>query len=70
MSVATIPQRRTLRPASLAKKLSMGLSTVWLKAKTDPDFPKPFKTSPRITVFFEDEADQYLTACANKSRAA
>lgn len=70
MSVATTPQRRTLRPAPMAQKLSMGLSTMWLKAKTDPAFPKPFKLSPRITVFFEDEADQYLIACANKSRAA
>lgn len=56
------PQGRALRPAALALKLDMGLSTVWLKAKTEPDFPKPVKLSPHITIFFEDDADRYLAA--------
>lgn len=68
MSVAATSQRRTLRPAPSAQKIGMGLSTLWSKAKNDPNFPKPFKLSPRITVFFEDELDQYLTACAAKYR--
>jgi len=65
--MATI-QTRGLRPAETAKKLSIGLSTLWLKAKTDPDFPKPFKLSERTTVFYEHEIDAYLAACAAKTR--
>ena len=64
------PQGRVLRPTQTAKKLQMGLSSIWLKAKTDPAFPKPFKLSPRVTVFYEHELDDYLAACAAKSRFA
>jgi predicted DNA-binding transcriptional regulator AlpA len=46
MSVTTLPQGRCIRPAAAAEKLSIGLSTLWLKAKKDPSFPKPFKTGP------------------------
>ena len=69
MSVAAIP-RRTLRPPKVAEKLSIGLSTMWMRAKNDPTFPKPFKLGPRITVFFEDEIDAYLTALADQARSA
>ncbi len=62
--------RRTLRPAKLAEKLSIGVSTMWDKAKNDPAFPKPFKLSPKITLFWDDEADVYLALCADKSRTA
>jgi len=65
--MATV-QIRGLRPAETAKKLSIGLSTLWLKAKTDPGFPKPFKIAGRTTVFYEHEVDAYLAACAAKSR--
>jgi prophage regulatory protein len=68
MSAAT-PQGRVVRPAKAAEKLAIGLSTLWLKAKNDPDFPKPFKLGPRTTIFFESELDQYLTNCAAKARA-
>ena len=60
--------RRTLRPAGVAAKLGIGLSTVWFKAKHDPDFPKFFKLSPRTTVLFEDELNAYLVAKAAESR--
>lgn len=63
----TIP-RRTLRPAQAAQKLQIGLSSVWWKAKNDPAFPRPFKLSPRTTVFYEHELDDYLAACASHSR--
>jgi prophage regulatory protein len=58
------PGNRTLRPAQAAEKLGIGLSTIWLKAKSDPKFPKPFKISPRTTVFYEQELDAYIAACA------
>jgi prophage regulatory protein len=65
----TVPvQPRTLRPAKAAEKLQIGLSSVWWKVKNDPTFPRPFKLSPRTTVFYEHELDEYLAACAAKSR--
>jgi prophage regulatory protein len=69
MSVS-IPQGRAIRPAQASEKLGIGLSTLWLKAKNDPDFPKPFKLGPRTTIFLEHELDEYLAVCASKSRAA
>lgn len=65
----SIIQYRTLRPAQAAEKLQIGLSSVWWKVKNDPAFPKPFKFSPRTTVFYEHEVDAYMAACAAKSRA-
>jgi predicted DNA-binding transcriptional regulator AlpA len=62
--------RRGIRPTQAAIKCAIALSTLWLKAKTDPDFPKPFKLGPRTTVFFEDELDEYLAKCAAQSRGA
>jgi prophage regulatory protein len=70
MSHVTRDPRKGLRPAPSAQKLGMGLSTLWLKVKTEPNFPKPFKLSPRVTVFYEHELDEYLAACAAKSRTA
>jgi prophage regulatory protein len=69
MSAAT-PQGRAIRPAQASEKLGIGLSTLWLRAKNEPDFPKPVKLGPRTTIFFENELDQYLAACAARSRAA
>ena len=63
-------QGRTLRPSQTAEKMSIGLSSLWLKVKKDPDFPRPFKLSPRTTVFYEHELDEYMSRCAAKSRAA
>ncbi len=68
IQTASALQSRVLRPAQAAKKLAIGLSTFWLKAKTDPNFPKPFKVSERTTVVYESEVDAYLAACAAKSR--
>ena len=68
---AAIPSRRALRPPLAAKKLGIGLSTLWMMAKTDVEaFPQPFRIGPRVTVWFEDELDQYLLSCAAKARAA
>lgn len=59
---------RVVRPAEAATRLGIGLSTLWLKTGTDPDFPRPFKTGPRTTVFYEHELDAYLARCAARSR--
>lgn len=64
MSAANIATPRGLRPAKAAEKLGIGLSTLWLRAKNEPNFPKPFKIGPRITLFLEQELDAYLATCA------
>lgn len=53
-----------LRPAKAAAKLGIGLSTVWHRAKHEPNFPKPRKLGPRVTVFIEHELDAYILSCA------
>lgn len=63
------PSSRALRPAMAAQKLGIGLSTLWAKAKNQPDFPKPVKTGPRTTIFLEQELDAYLASCAAARKA-
>ncbi len=69
MSVATITSRRAISMPQMAQKINAGLSTTWLLARTDPDFPKLFKVGPRMTRLFEDEADAYLNKLAAKTRS-
>jgi prophage regulatory protein len=57
-----------LRASEVAKKLSIAVSTVWLKARTDPEFPKPIKLYFRVTVFLEPEVDAYIISCALRQR--
>ena len=49
-----------LRPSQSAHHISVGLSSLWRKSKTDPDFPKPIKLGPMTTVFKRSELDQYV----------
>ncbi len=56
---------RVLRIAEVAKKLSIGKSTIydWLSIDSpryDPDFPKPIKLGPRTTGWLSTEIDQWL----------
>jgi prophage regulatory protein len=67
---AVAPRSRGLRPAQAAEKLAIGVSTLYLKAKNDPDFPKPVKLGPRTTIFLENELDEYIATCAAKSAVA
>ena len=57
-----------LRPADVAKKLSIGVSTIWLRLKTDPRFPRPIKLGARTTLFSERELDEYLSQFVEKAR--
>jgi prophage regulatory protein len=61
---------RALRPADAAAKLGIGVSTLWLRVKSDPSFPRPFKLSERTTVFYERELDAFLAARAAQREAA
>lgn len=56
---------RALRPAAAAQKLGIAVSTLWLKARKETDFPHPVKIGPRTTIFMERELDAWL-----ESRAA
>lgn len=50
----------TLRDTGVALKLSVSQSQVWRFVKTDGTFPRPFKLSPRITVWDEAAIDAWL----------
>ncbi|SDH82444.1 helix-turn-helix transcriptional regulator [Paraburkholderia phenazinium] len=57
-----------LRPAQAAVKLGIGTSTLWHKAKVEPDFPRPVKVSARVTIFLERDLDAYLERMATAKR--
>ncbi|MDR6377315.1 helix-turn-helix transcriptional regulator [Paraburkholderia caledonica] len=57
-------QGRALRPSKAAEHLGIGVSTFWRYAKTIPDFPKPVKLSPRCTIFFESQLNDWLASRA------
>lgn len=63
-----IKSGRALRPSEAAAKLGIGLSTLWYKVKNESDFVRPFKLSPRVTLFYESEIDDHLSKCAERSR--
>ena len=56
-----------LRPSRAAQRLAIGLSTLWLKAKKEADFPKPIRLGPRITAFRIADLDAWLTRQACKT---
>ena len=52
--------KRALRPAQVAAKLSVSLPTIWRYVRDNPVFPRPSKLSERVTVFDEAEVDAFL----------
>jgi predicted DNA-binding transcriptional regulator AlpA len=58
-----IPEaKRTLRVRQVADTLGIGVSSVWRLAKNDPEFPRPFSLSPRVTVWADSEVAEYVEA--------
>lgn len=53
-----------VRPQKAANILGISLSSFWLKAKSDPDFPTLIKLSPRTTVVRLSDLEKYITAKA------
>ena len=49
MDTATTPQN--LRPREAAYFLGVGIATIWRWTKSRPDFPRPYKLGPRVTVY-------------------
>ncbi len=60
--------QKGLRPSKAAEKLDIGLSTLWARAKTDPEFPKPVKLGPGTTIFIEAELDAWIEKRMSQSR--
>lgn len=58
------PKRVVLRVRHTAERCGCSVATVWRKAKTDPDFPKPVRVTERVTGWLEHEIDAYLDARA------
>ncbi len=53
-------QPPVLRARDAAPYLGISRPTLWRKARTDPDFPKPRKLSAGTTVWSRAELDAYL----------
>lgn len=66
----TARKGRVLRPAQIAERMGVGLSTMWSWAKHDPDFPALFKLGPRTTGGYETEVDDYIAKRAERMRGA
>lgn len=49
-----------LRVKGVAEKLNIGISSVWYLTKNQEGFPKPFKLSPRVTVWKVSEIEAYI----------
>lgn len=57
------------RIKQVAQFLGMGESTVWRKAKTDPDFPQPIKLSERVTAWRVADLEAYIERQASEVSA-
>jgi prophage regulatory protein len=60
----------TVRPREAAALLGIGLSTFWLRAKTDPDFPRLIRLSPKTTVVRREDLENYVAAKATATQIA
>ena len=61
-------QRKGLRPPRAAAKLDMGLSTLWARARTEPDFPEPIKIGKNTAICLETELDEFIERQIAESR--
>lgn len=59
---------KNLRPRQAADALGIGLSTFWLKAKTDPDFPTLINLGPKCTVVRESDLVDYVDKKASAAK--
>ena len=61
---------RNLRPRQAADALGISLTTFWVKAKTDPDFPTLIRMSPGCTVVQESDLEAYMQKKLQASKRA
>jgi prophage regulatory protein len=53
------------RPRDVAKRLGISLPTLYRWVRTFPNFPRPRKIGPSVTVFDDAEIDAYVAACVD-----
>jgi prophage regulatory protein len=54
--------KRAIRIKAVSDITSYSKPTIWRRAKTDPDFPKPFSIGPNATAWDEGEVIAWLEA--------
>lgn len=59
MNVKINHSRKWLRDTDLATRYHTGRSTIWVRAKNDPEFPKPKKISNGMTRWDLDEVLEF-----------
>lgn len=58
----TIVNPAVMRPRQAAEYIGLSYPTFWRLAKTDPDFPKPFKLSTNSSAVMREDLDAWLEA--------
>jgi predicted DNA-binding transcriptional regulator AlpA len=61
-------EKRGIRVGMVADKLACSRPTVWRNCREIADFPKPYKISPRVTLWDEAEVDAFMD-CRRDQRA-
>jgi prophage regulatory protein len=51
---------KLLRDKQVAEKLACSWPHVWALTRNNPSFPKPYKISPRVTAWSDEEIDAWL----------
>ena len=51
---------KLVRVAAVAEATGLNVREVWRKASSDPDFPRPRKLSPKVTVWVENEVQAWI----------
>jgi predicted DNA-binding transcriptional regulator AlpA len=49
-----------LRKSEVAKKLGVSVGGLALMMAENPEFPKATKVSPKVTVFLEEEVEEWM----------
>lgn len=49
--MSAVGNSKSLRPKQAADLLGIGRTTLWKLATTRPDFPRPSRLTPRVTVY-------------------
>jgi prophage regulatory protein len=55
-------QIQLMRVKDVARKLSIGVSTVWEYTKSDALFPRPIHLSEKVTAWYEHEIDAFIAS--------
>lgn len=61
---------RILRPVDMCEKLRCSRTTLWRRAKEDPNFPPKVRLGPNSVGFRESQADAYIAALPGVDEAA